>query len=86
MKKLLNTIYVTSENAYLSVDGENVVIQSEDKILGRIPIHTIDGIVTFGYTGASPALMGKCAPALTLLSKSPRGCKSCTYGKVCGNE
>lgn len=61
MKKLLNTLYVTSDGAYLSLDGENVVVAAEQKELGRIPLHTIDGIVTFGYTGASPALMGKCA-------------------------
>ncbi|MCD7811202.1 MAG: type I-C CRISPR-associated endonuclease Cas1c [Ruminococcus sp.] len=57
MKKLLNTLYVTTENAYLSLDGENVVVNP----VGRLPIHTIDGIVVFGYSGASPALMGKCA-------------------------
>ncbi len=87
MKKLLNTIYVTSENAYLSVDGENVVVQSEDKILGRIPIHTIDGIVTFGYTGASPALMGKCAEmnkSLVFMKPSGRFLAKVT-GKSYGN-
>lgn len=57
MKKLLNTLYVTTENAYLSLDGENVVVNP----VGRLSIHTIDGIVVFGYSGASPALMGKCA-------------------------
>ena len=61
MKRLLNTLYVTTENAYLSLDGENVVVKAGEKLLGRIPLHTIDGIVAFGYSGASPALMGKCA-------------------------
>lgn len=61
MKKLLNTLYVTSEDAYLSLDGENVVILSGEETRGRFPLHTLEGIVTFGYTGASPALMGKCA-------------------------
>lgn len=61
MKKLLNTLYVTTENAYLSLDGENVVVELGGKPLGRVPIHTIDGIAIFGYIGASPALMGKCA-------------------------
>lgn len=61
MKKLLNTLYVTTENAYLSLDGENVVISAEDKQLGRLPLHTLDGIVVLSYVGASPALMGKCA-------------------------
>lgn len=61
MKKLLNTLYVTTENAYLSLDGENVVVQADGNTIGRLPIHTIDGIITFGYIGASPALMGKCS-------------------------
>ncbi len=74
MKKLLNTLYVTTENAYLSLDGENVVVQADKKTLGRLPIHTIDGIVAFGYVGASPALMGKCAEAQkSLVFLTPNG-------------
>lgn len=61
MKKLLNTLYVTSEDAYLSLDGENLVVNVGDNILGRVPLHTFESVVTFGYTGVSPALMGKCA-------------------------
>ena len=74
MKKLLNTLYVTTDNAYLSLDGENVVVQSDGTMLGRLPLHTVDGIVTFGYIGASPALMGKCAEAnKQLVFMSPNG-------------
>lgn len=61
MKKLLNTLYITTTNRYLSLDGENVVILEEQEEIGRIPLHNLEGIVTFGYTGASPALMGACA-------------------------
>jgi len=61
MRKLLNTLYVTSENSYLSLDGENVVILEEKKELGRIPLHNLEAIVSFGYRGVSPALMGGCA-------------------------
>lgn len=61
MKKLLNTLYVTSTNRYLSLDGENVVIFEGQEEIGRVPLHNLEGIVTFGYTGASPALMGACA-------------------------
>ena len=61
MKKLLNTLYVTSTNRYLSLDGENVVVFEEQDEIGRVPLHNLEGIVTFGYTGASPALMGACA-------------------------
>lgn len=61
MKKLLNTLYVTSPDRYLSLDGENVVVLQNDSVIGRVPLHNLERIMTFGYTGASPALMGKCA-------------------------
>lgn len=61
MKRLLNTLYVTSGNKYLSLDGENIVVLEDQKEIGRVPLHNLQGIVTFGYTGASPALMGACA-------------------------
>jgi CRISPR-associated protein Cas1 len=68
MKKLLNTLYVTTPEAYLSLDGENVVILKEgDKAL-RVPLHNLEAIVTFGYTGISPALMGACADKQVALS------------------
>lgn len=71
----MNTLYVTSPNAYLSLDGENVVVLIEDKERIRVPLHNIEGVVTFGYTGASPAFMGQCAKrniALTFLSQNGR--------------
>ena len=61
MRKLLNTLYVTQPDTYLALDGENVVIRKDDAELMRVPLHNLEGIVTFGYTGASPALMGACA-------------------------
>lgn len=61
MKRLLNTLYITSGNRYLSLDGENVVVMEDKKEIGRIPLHNLQAIVTFGYTGASSALMGACA-------------------------
>lgn len=87
MKKLLNTLYVTTENTYLSLDGENVVIQSDGNTLGRMPLHMIDGIMAFGYIGASPALMGKCAEmnkSLVFLKPSGRFLAKVT-GKSYGN-
>lgn len=61
MRKLLNTLYITSPDSYLARDGENVVIRVAESEKFRIPVHNIEGIVTFGYTGASPALLGLCA-------------------------
>jgi len=60
MRKLLNTLYVTTPETYLSLDGENVVVLKEEETLLRVPLHNLDGIVAFGYRGASPALMGAC--------------------------
>lgn len=87
MKKLLNTLYITTENAYLALDGENVVVQSDGNTLGRLPLHMIDGIMAFGYIGASPALMGKCAEmnkSLVFLKPSGRFLAKVT-GKSYGN-
>lgn len=61
MKRLLNTLYVLSEDLYLSLDTENVVAKKEGSIVGRLPLHTLGSIVSFSYMGASPALMGECA-------------------------
>ena len=61
MKHLLNTLFVTTEDAYLSLDGENVVVNQEKGEVARFPLHTLQSIISFSYAGASPALMGKCA-------------------------
>lgn len=61
MKKLMNTLYVMSEDVYLGIDGENVIVKRDDEILMRVPIHNIEAIIAFNYVGASPALMRKCS-------------------------
>lgn len=61
MRQLLNTLFVTSEDVYLSLDGENVVANRGGEALARYPLHTLQSIVSFSYAGASPALMGACA-------------------------
>jgi len=60
MKKMLNVLYVTNPEAYLGKDGENLVVRVQDQEVFRTPIHYLEGIVTFGYMGASPALLGMC--------------------------
>lgn len=57
MKKLLNTFYVTTSDTYLALDGENIVVQNNGEELKRVPLHNLENIVSFGYQGASPALM-----------------------------
>ncbi len=61
MRKLLNTLYVTTPESYLARDGENVVIRVNNEDKFRIPIHNLEGIVCFGYPGASPRLMQLCS-------------------------
>lgn len=74
MRKLLNTLYVTTPEAYLSKDGLNIVVSVKEKEIFRIPIINIEGIVTFGYVGASPGAMRLCADYNVSLSfLSPNG-------------
>lgn len=82
MKQLLNTLFVTSEDIYLSLDGENVLANRDKEVIARYPLHTLQSIVSFSYSGASPALMGKCAEVgIGLAFCSPRGR---FLARVCG--
>ena len=87
MKKLLNTLYITSENSYLALDGENVVVLEEKEEIGRVPLHNLEGIVSFGYRGTSPALMGACADRnISLSYLTPQGkFLARVSGKIRGN-
>lgn len=74
MRHLLNTLYITSEDLYLSLDGENVVVNREKQEVARYPLHMLSGIVSFSYAGASPALMGACAAkGVSFAFCTPRG-------------
>lgn len=87
MKKLLNTLYVMSENGYLGLDGETIVIYDGEKEVGKVPLHNLEGIVSFGYRGTSPALMGACADRnISLCYLTPQGkFLARVTGKTCGN-
>lgn len=74
MRKLLNTLYVTREEGYLSLDGENVVLSEHGKEVVRLPFTNLESIYCFNYLGCSPALMGKCAEqSVALCFLSPHG-------------
>lgn len=74
MRILLNTLYVTTPEAYLSKDGLNAVVSVKQEDIFRIPIHNIEQIVTFGYMGASPGLMKPCADnSVSLTFLTPQG-------------
>lgn len=87
MRRLLNTLYVTIPDAYLACDGENALVKVDNEIRFRIPIHNLEGIVCFGFAGASPGLMYLCCErgvALSFLTAYGRFMGRVT-GKVSGN-
>ena len=74
MRRMLNTLYVTSEGAWLRKDGANLVVEVEGVERGRAPLHMLDGVVSFGRPGGSPALMAACVEAGIAVSYlSPSG-------------
>lgn len=74
MRRLLNTIYVTSEDAWLRKDGANLVIDVNGEERGRAPLHMLEGIISFSRSGASPALLAACAEAgITISHLDPNG-------------
>ena len=87
MRKLLNTLYITTPEAYLSKDGLNVVVSVDKEERFRIPIMNVESIVTFGYMGASPGLMKLCMDNNVALSfMTPQGRFICrVQGPVKGN-
>jgi CRISPR-associated protein Cas1 len=63
MRRHLNTLYVTTQGAWLNRDGENVVVSVDNVERGRVPLHTIGGIIGFGRVLISPPLLGACCAA-----------------------
>ena len=88
MRKLLNTLYVTTPNAYISKDGLNIVVCVNQEEVFRLPAINIESIVTFGYMGASPGVMKLCSDSgISLTFLSPHGkfisrVQSATKGNV----
>lgn len=84
MRKFLNTLFVLSEDSYLALDGETVLVLAGEEKRGQFPLHTLEGILCFSYKGASPALMGKCArDGINLCFLTPRGR---FLARVCGEN
>jgi len=74
MKKLLNTLYIVDEKAYLSLDGENIVCLLDKNEKFRVPFSNVESIYCFSYLGCSPALMGKCVSyGIPICFLSPEG-------------
>lgn len=87
MKKHLNTLFVTTQGAYLAKDGETVAVRIEGEVVLRVPLHTLESIVCFGNVGCSPFLMGFCGErnvGLSFLSEYGRFLAR-VQGPVSGN-
>ena len=87
MRKLLNTLYVSSQGSYLHQDGETVVVEREKVKVLQLPFHAIGGIVCFGNVLCSPFLLGSCAErdiGISFLSEHGRFLAS-VRGPVSGN-
>ena len=87
MKQLLNTLFVTTQGAYLASDGETVAVRVEQETKLRVPIHTLSSIVCFGQVSCSPSLMGLCGEsgvALAFLTENGRFLAR-VQGPVSGN-
>lgn len=87
MKKLLNTVYVTTEGAALKKDGENLVAEIEGAEKARVPLHMLASVVVFGPIMVSPALIGTCAGrgiSITILDRAGRF-QARIEGPVAGN-
>lgn len=87
MKRLLNTLFVTMPDSYLTRQGENLLIKVKDEIKFRVPIHNLESVICFGYKGASPSAMQLCAErgvSLNFLSENGRFLARIN-GRVSGN-
>lgn len=87
MKHLGNVLYITTPEAYLTLDGENILIKKDENSSMRLPLHNLENIVCFTWQGASPALMGACADRnIGLCFLTPNGrFQARVTGKVRGN-
>lgn len=87
MKKLLNTLYITTEGAALRKDGENLVAEVEGAERARVPLHMLSSLVVFGAVFVSPPLIQALAPrgvSIVLLDRAGRF-QARVEGPVAGN-
>lgn len=87
MKRHLNTLYVTTEGAYVHKDGTNIVVEADGVERARVPVHVLGGMVCFGRVSVSSPVMGFCAEegvTITYLSQHGRFLAR-VEGPVAGN-
>lgn len=87
MKTHLNTLFITTQGAYLAKDGETVAVRVNKETKLRVPLHNLDGVMCFGRVGASPQLFEACAAAgvrISFMTNAGR-LRACVMGFSPGN-
>lgn len=75
MRKLLNTLFVTTSGAYVAKEGECIVVKVDGEVRLRVPFHALEGVVCLGQVGCSPQAMEACTESgitLTFLTEHGR--------------
>lgn len=74
MRRQLNTLYVTTDGAWLHKDGANIVVEVEREERVRLPVHMLESLVCIGRVAISPQLLGYCAEnGISICYLTPRG-------------
>ena len=87
MKRFMNTLFVSTQGAYLRKDRETIVIEIEGKEAARFPVHMLGQLTCFGNVMCSPFLLGLCAQngvSVSFLTENGRFL-SRMVGRVSGN-
>lgn len=74
MRRQLNTLYVTTDGAWLRKDGRNIVLEVERQERARLPVHMLESLVCIGRVAVSPQLLGFCAEqGISICYLTPQG-------------
>lgn len=87
MKRHLNTLYITSDNAFVRKERNTFVVEVQNRKVFQAPIHSIENIVCFGFKPLTPAVMAFCAEnhvGISYLSQTGRFLAR-VYGAQQGN-
>jgi CRISPR-associated protein Cas1 len=87
MKRLLNTLFITTQGTYLAREGDTVLVKIDRAKKLSVPVHTLSQIVCFGNVSCSPFLMDLCGRNnvhISFLTENGRFMAR-VQGPVCGN-
>ena len=74
MRRQLNTLYVTTDGAWLHKDGATIVMEVEREERARLPIHMLESLVCIGRIAVSPQLLGFCTEqSISICYLTPHG-------------